>query len=127
VLVVDDTRDSREMYMEYLEFVGFRVSGAEEGSAAIELARSLRPSIIVMDLSLPGMDGWRSTRILKADPDTCDIPIIALTAHVDSASQARAVLAGCDLFVTKPSLPGELEAHIRQLLEARVERGGAAR
>jgi hypothetical protein len=73
VLVVDDIADHREMYIEYLRFAGFRVAGAADGASAIDAARTLRPSVILMDLSLPGIDGWEATRILKSDPQTRDI------------------------------------------------------
>jgi CheY-like chemotaxis protein len=117
VLVVDDTPDNREMYIEYLRFAGFRVMGAEDGESAVDTARTHRPAVILMDLSLPGIDGWEATRILKADPKTRDIYIIAVTAHADPASRVRALSVGCDLFITKPTLPKEIVAHIVRLLD----------
>jgi CheY-like chemotaxis protein len=108
VLVVDDMPDNREMYMEYLESVGFRVVGARDGATAVRLARDLGPSIVLMDLSLPGMDGWEATRILKSDPTTMAIPVIAVSGHAEPAYRTRAFLVGCDRFVAKPSLPSEI-------------------
>ena len=81
ILVVDDYQDAREMYAEYLQYSGFRVAEAKNGNEAVAQARSLRPDLILMDLSLPGMDGWEATRVLKADDATKHIPIVALTGH----------------------------------------------
>jgi two-component system, cell cycle response regulator DivK len=117
VLVVDDMRDNREMYMEYLRFAGFRVAGAADGEAAIEAARTLRPSVILMDLSLPGIDGWEATRVLKADRETRHIHIVAVTGHAEPTCRARAMEVGCDLFIAKPSLPEEIAQHIVRLLD----------
>src|SRR5512132_3829055 len=81
ILLVEDFDDAREMYRDYLEFSGFRVETARDGREAIEKARALRPHLILMDLSLPGIDGWEATRILKADPATAQLIIVALSAH----------------------------------------------
>ena len=81
ILVVDDYQDAREMYAEYLQYSGFRVAEAKNGNEAVAQARSLKPDLILMDLSLPGMDGWEATRVLKADEETRHIPIVALTGH----------------------------------------------
>src|SRR5215208_4246740 len=81
VLVVDDYQDAREMYAEYLSFSGFRVVEAGTGTEAVEKALALRPDVILMDLSLPGMDGWAATRQLKSDDRTRSIPVVALTGH----------------------------------------------
>ena len=79
ILVVDDYQDAREMYAEYLQFSGFRVAEARNGNEAVEQAFALLPDLILMDLSLPGMDGWEATRVLKADQRTKQIPVVALT------------------------------------------------
>lgn len=118
VLVVDDTADNREMYMEYLRFKGFSVIGAVNGAEAIAKARQARPSVILMDLTMPGIDGWEATRILKSDPATRGIRIVALTGHAEPWSRARAMLVGCDLFLPKPMLPADVAAHIIRLLDA---------
>lgn len=117
VLVVDDFPDNREMYGEYLEHVGFRVLEAGDGATAIAIAREKRPAVIVMDLSLPGIDGWEATRILKSDPATREIIIVALTGHAEAVSRARAIEAGCDHFVAKPCLPAEVAEHVRRCLD----------
>jgi two-component system cell cycle response regulator DivK len=115
VLVVDDYPDSREMYAEYLETRGYDVVQASNGIEALKQAVDGRPDIILMDLSLPIMDGWEATRRLKADERTAHIPIVALTGHALIAEEVRKV--GCDGFVTKPCLPEDLVQKIRQVLD----------
>lgn len=117
VLVVDDYADAREMYCEYLEFSGFRVAEARNGLEALEQAFALRPDLILMDLSLPAMDGWEATRRLKADARTRDIPVIALTGHALTGFSAGAKQAGCDAFVSKPCLPDALVAEVERLIK----------
>jgi two-component system, cell cycle response regulator DivK len=119
VLVVDDVDHGREIFAEYLEFRGFRVATAVDGLEAIAKTYELRPDIILMDLSLPGIDGWEATRRLKQDPRTSAIPIIAVTAHALASAHDKARAAGCNAVVTKPCLPKELEEEVRRQLEAR--------
>lgn len=102
VLVVDDYLDGREMVAEYLAFRGFVVCEASDGIEALELARRLQPEIVLMDLRMPGMDGWEATRRLKRDPKTCHIPIVALTAHALTLEINTARQAGCDAVIAKP-------------------------
>ena len=102
VLVVDDYLDGREMVAEYLAFRGFVVSEASDGFEALELARRLQPEIVLMDLRMPGMDGWEATRRLKQDPKTRHIPIVALTAHALTPEINTARQAGCDAVIAKP-------------------------
>jgi CheY-like chemotaxis protein len=116
ILVVDDYQDAREMYAEYLQFSGFRVAEARNGNEALEQAFALHPDLILMDLSLPGMDGWEATRVLKADSRTKDIPVVALTGHALAGSSEGAKRAGCDSFVTKPCLPDDLVVEVRRML-----------
>jgi CheY-like chemotaxis protein len=116
ILVVDDYQDAREMYAEYLQFSGFRVAEARNGNEAVEQALTLKPSLILMDLSLPGMDGWEATRRLKADVATKHIPIVALTGHALAGASEGAKKAGCDSFVTKPCLPDDLLIEVRRML-----------
>lgn len=118
ILVVDDYQDAREMYSEYLQFSGFRVAEARNGNEAVEQAQSLKPDLILMDLSLPGMDGWEATRVLKADEGTKHIPVVALTGHALAGASEGAKRAGCDAFVTKPCLPDDLVTEIRRMLNA---------
>ena len=118
ILVVDDYQDAREMYAEYLQFSGFRVAEAKNGNEAVEQAFALKPDLILMDLSLPGMDGWEATRRLKADDATRHIPIVALTGHALAGASEGARKAGCDSFVTKPCLPDDLVVEVRRMLSA---------
>jgi CheY-like chemotaxis protein len=118
ILVVDDYQDAREMYAEYLQFSGFRVAEAKNGNEAVEQAFKLKPDLILMDLSLPGMDGWEATRRLKADDSTKQIPIVALTGHALAGASEGAKRAGCDSFVTKPCLPDDLVIEVRRMLSA---------
>ena len=116
ILVVDDYQDAREMYAEYLQFSGFRVAEARNGNEAVEKAFALKPDLILMDLSLPGMDGWEATRRLKADDATKHIPVVALTGHALAGASEGAKRAGCDSFVTKPCLPDDLVVEVRRML-----------
>ena len=116
ILVVDDYQDAREMYAEYLQFSGFRVAEAKNGNEAVEQALALKPDLILMDLSLTGMDGWEATRRLKADETTRHIPIVALTAHAQAGASERAKKAGCDSCETKPCLPDDLVVEVRRML-----------
>jgi two-component system cell cycle response regulator DivK len=102
ILVVDDYPDGREMVAEYLTYHGFPIREARDGQEAIELAVSWKPSVILMDLQMPGMDGWEVTRRLKADPNTKDILVVALTAHALKREVQAARAAGCDAVVPKP-------------------------
>jgi CheY-like chemotaxis protein len=117
ILVVDDYQDAREMYAEYLQFSGFRVAEARNGNEAVDQAFALKPDLILMDLSLPGMDGWEATRRLKADESTRHIPIVALTGHALAGASDGAKKAGCDSFVTKPCLPDDLVVEVRRMLK----------
>ena len=116
VLLVDDYPDAREMYTEYLEFSGFEVVEAGNGMEALQRAIDESPDIILMDLSLPVMDGWEATRRLKADHRTASIPVVALTGHALAGISEGAKKAGCDAFVTKPCLPEDLVREIRKIL-----------
>lgn len=117
VLVVDDFEDNRMLYAEYLEFHGFRVAEAGNGEEAIERTLELRPAVVVMDLSLPVMDGWEATRRLKANAKTRDVVVLALTGHAEASHAKKARDAGCDDFIAKPCLPEDLVAKVREHLE----------
>jgi len=121
VLVVDDFEDNRAMYVEYLSFQGLRVEEAVNGEEAVTKARALLPDVIIMDLSLPVMDGWEATRIIKSDPKTKHIRVVALTGHAEPAHAKRALEAGCDDFVAKPCLPENLLAKVREHLASSNE------
>jgi two-component system, cell cycle response regulator DivK len=121
VLIVDDFADNREMYSQFLEFSGFRVAEAQNGHEALDKAFALRPDLIVMDLSLPGLDGWEATRRLKADDRTRATPVIALTGHALAGHSKGAMDAGCDAFITKPCLPERLLEEIKSMLKGRLD------
>lgn len=116
VLVVDDFAAGRELCAEYLTFRGYQVATAVDGAEALSKARDLLPDVILMDLSLPQIDGWEATRILRCDERTRHIKIVALTAHALSSERDRALAAGCDQVVTKPVVPRELEREVRRQL-----------
>jgi CheY-like chemotaxis protein len=119
VLLVDDYPDAREMYSEYLQFSGFDVVEAANGIEALDRAVDAEPDIILMDLSLPVMDGWEATRRLKADKRTAGIPVVALTGHALAGISEGAKRAGCDAFITKPCLPEDLVKEIQKVLNDR--------
>jgi CheY-like chemotaxis protein len=117
VLIVDDVQDNRTIYVLFLKFSGYRVAEAENGEDALEKATALLPDVIVMDLSLPVMDGWEATRRLKRDPRTKKIPVVALTGHALPEHARAARDAGCDLVITKPCLPDQLMDALRRILD----------
>lgn len=108
ILVVEDVADVREMYMEYLSHLGFRVEGAENGRDAVRKAISHHQAVIVMDLAMPIMDGWEAIRILRADPRTKAIPIVVLTGQAQPEPLALAKAVGATEVITKPCLPAQL-------------------
>jgi two-component system cell cycle response regulator DivK len=116
VLIVDDGEDNRAMYRSHLERAGFRVVEAADATQGMALARELMPAIVVMDLSMPDVDGWEATRILKSDPATHGIGIVALSAFHEPESRRRAREAGADFFLAKPCLPRELALHVSECI-----------
>ena len=117
VLYVEDNDDNVYMLKMRLELLDdFEVVTAENGEKGCAMALSEHPDIILMDLEMPGVDGWEATRRLKADPQTRDIPIIALSAHALAGSREKALAAGCDEFDTKPVEFERLLATLRRLL-----------
>ena len=117
MLLVDDYPDAREMYTEYLEFSGFDVVEAGNGMEALQRAVDASPDIILMDLSLPVMDGWEATRRLKADKRTAVDSGRGADGHALAGISEGAKKAGCDAFVTKPCLPEDLVKEIRKVLD----------
>jgi len=117
VLYVEDNDDNVYMLKMRLELLDdFEVVTAEDGEKGCAMARAERPDIILMDLEMPVVDGWEATRRLKNDPQTRDIPIIALSAHALAGSREKALAAGCDEFDTKPVEFERLVATVRRLL-----------
>jgi CheY-like chemotaxis protein len=102
ILLVEDNEMNRDMLSRRLERKGFEIIVAVDGQQGVDMALSESPALILMDLSLPVIDGWEATRIIKADPATQNIPVIALTAHAMASDEAKAREAGCDDYDTKP-------------------------
>ena len=116
VLLVEDQLELREMYVQQLELSGFDVIEAGNGADALTHTTAHSPDIVLMDLSLPVLDGWEATRRLKNDARTAHIPVVALTAHDASGELQRATNAGCDWFVPKPCPPDALVTEILRVL-----------
>ena len=117
VLLIEDNEMNRDMLSRRLVRKGYRIVTAEDGRQGVTLAEQLRPDLILMDLSLPVLDGWEATRILKSSEDTKDIPVIALTAHAMKSDEEKAYQAGCDDFDTKPIVLDRLLDKMRDVLD----------
>ena len=117
ILLVEDNEMNRDMLTRRLEKRGYTVAIAVDGGAGVALAKSEQPDLILMDMSLPGLDGWDATKQVKADPATGHIPIIALTAHAMEGDRQKALGAGCDDFDTKPVELNRLLLKIEELLK----------
>jgi hypothetical protein len=110
ILIVEDNEMNRDMLSRRLERRGFAIVMAMDGQQGVDMARSEKPDLILMDMSLPVMDGWTATQAIKADADLAKIPVIALTAHAMAGDREKAMAAGCDDYDTKPiELPRLLE------------------
>jgi CheY-like chemotaxis protein len=114
ILLIEDNEMNRDMLSRRLQRRGYEVLTAVDGESGLALTRSAAPALVLMDMSLPGIDGWEATRQLKADPATRAIPVIALTAHAMAGDREQALAAGCDDFDIKPidldRLLGKIEA-----------------
>jgi len=118
VVLVEDNEDNRSIYALYLAHVGFAVTTADDAEAGIALVQASRPDLVLMDVTLPGMDGFAATRALKSDPLTARIPVVALTAHAGKEAHDRALAAGCDHYLSKPLDPRALAAEVARILAA---------
>ena len=116
ILLVEDHEDNRIVYRTILEHYGYTVLLAGDGAEGVRLAREARPDLVLMDVSIPVMDGWEATSVLKADPATAAIPVIALTAHALAADRARAEEVGCDGYLAKPVEPRVVLEEVRRFL-----------
>jgi CheY-like chemotaxis protein len=119
ILYVEDNDDNVYLLRMWFDLLGdYELLVAEDGAAGIAMAASEKPAIILMDMNLPGIDGWEATRRLKADAGTADIPVIALTAHAMTGDREKALAVGCDDFDTKPvdfdRLLAKIEAALRR-------------
>lgn len=118
VLLVEDNEDNRTVYRTILEHFGYGVAEARNGEDGIRIARESLPDLILMDISIPVIDGWEATRILKSSPDTAHIPIIALTAHALATDRAKAEEVGCDGYLAKPCEPRRVVAEVERFIGA---------
>ena len=116
VLLVEDNEMNRDMLSRRLQRRGYEVIIALDGQQGVQMAQSRSPDVVLMDMSLPVMDGWEATRTLKSSPETRNIPVIALTAHAMSTDRERAMEAGCDDYDTKPIELTRLIAKIESLI-----------
>jgi CheY-like chemotaxis protein len=119
VLIAEDNRDQQDLYATYFQWRGLRVHLVSDGEAAVQHAILTPPDVIVMDLSMPILDGWDATRRLKGHLRTSHIPIVACTAHAFGPYVERALIAGCDAYVVKPCLPQDLFKEILRVLAHR--------
>ncbi|MFQ5593213.1 MAG: response regulator [Anaerolineae bacterium] len=117
ILLVEDNEMNRDMLSRRLKRKGYQVVTAVDGEEGVAMAQSEAPDLILMDLSLPVLDGWGATRWLKAAPETRSIPVIALTAHAMAGDREKAMEAGCDDYDTKPVELPRLLAKMQKLLE----------
>jgi two-component system cell cycle response regulator DivK len=116
VLLVEDNEDNRIIYATALRYAGYQVLEAITGTEGVELARTRLPDLILMDISIPEIDGWEATTILKSDPATKHIPIVAVTAHALPGDRQRSLDAGCDGYLAKPITPAVLLADVDRRL-----------
>ncbi|MFQ3582783.1 MAG: response regulator [Chloracidobacterium sp.] len=116
ILVVEDNMDSRDILTFELEAEGYAVQAVSDGLSAVEAVASFQPDLIIMDISLPTIDGLEATRRIKTQPDFADIPVLALTAHAMTEDEARFRAAGCDHYLAKPTSPEAVLRTVRQLL-----------
>ncbi len=117
ILLVEDNENNRDMLSRRLQRKGYEVILAEDGRQALEKAEAEKPDLVLMDMSLPEIDGWEATRRLKANPLTAAMPVIALTAHAMSGDREKAMEAGCDDYDTKPVDLASLLAKMEALLQ----------
>ena len=125
ILLVEDNEMNRDMLSRRLQRKGYEVIIAVDGQVGIEMARSEAPDLILMDMSLPVIDGWEATRTLKAAKETAGIPIIALTAHAMSTDRDKAIEAGCDDYDTKPIELSRLLGKMQALMGGMGDRSAA--
>ena len=117
ILVVEDQEDNRRIMRDLLTSAGYEVMEAVTGEDGVTAAETHRPDLILMDIQLPGLDGYEATRQIKANPDLKHIPIIVVTSYALSGDDVKAFEAGCDAYVSKPFSPRELLAKIREYLQ----------
>src|SRR3982751_5144479 len=124
VLLVEDNEDNRIVYSTILKHYGYRVVEALNGEEGIAKARSEKPDVVLMDISIAIIDGWEATQVLKHDPTTRDIPIIALTAHALASDREKAMEVGFDGYLAKPCEPRAVVAEVQRFLGKDVAANG---
>ena len=116
ILVVEDQEDNRQILRDLLGNAGYELLEAENGAEALTAVAQQRPDLILMDISIPIIDGWEATQVLKHDPATKNIPIIALTAHALASDREKAMEVGCDGYLAKPCEPRAVVAEVQRFL-----------
>lgn len=116
ILLVEDNEDNRIIYATALRYAGYNVLEAVTGTQGVQQARANQPDLILMDISVPELDGWEATAVLKADPRTQRIPVVAVTAHALPGDEERSLQAGCDGYLAKPIPPATLIADVDRRL-----------
>lgn len=116
VLLVEDNEDNRIVYSTILQHFGYRVMEAFNGEEGIAKARTEQPDLILMDIPIPVIDGWEATQVLKRDPTTRRIPIIALTAHALASDREKAMEVGCDSYLAKPCEPKTVVSEVERFI-----------
>lgn len=123
VLVVEDDRDTQFIYKRFLDHHGFRVIQAVTGLEGLRLARQERPDVIVLDISIPELNGWEVSKRLKADESTAGIPVVIVTAHASPGDRQRARRLGCAGFLTKPCDPARILEFVRRSTQEGAQEG----
>lgn len=121
ILLVEDNLHNRQIFAGILTHYGYTVEEATNGEQGVEMAQSVAPDLILMDLSLPVMDGWAATKKIKSIGAISHIPVIALTAHAMAGDEGRALEAGCDGYLSKPISPKKLVEEVKRFLEQLVQ------
>jgi len=116
ILLVEDNEDNRSIYRTVLEHFGYAVLEAPDGEEGVRIARESIPDLILMDISIPLLDGWEATKLLKAEEGTSGIPIIALTAHALATDRIKAKEVGCDGYLAKPVEPRKVLEEVKRLV-----------
>jgi len=116
ILMVEDTEDNRQILRDLFAATDYELIEAADGAQGLAMARAHKPDLILMDIQLPVLDGYETTRRIKADPELRDIPVIAVTSYALSGDETKARAAGCDAYITKPFSPRLLLAKVREFL-----------
>ena len=116
ILVVEDTEDNRQIIRDLLTSAGYEMIEALDGLKGVAMAAEHKPDLILMDMQLPGLDGYEATRRIKADPALAHIPVIAVTSYALAGDEAKTKAAGCNAYVAKPFSPRQLLAKVREFL-----------